>query len=489
MEYLMLCVILFPMLASLGIWFLGMRENLQKLHKYVLFCVVITSVVLWALVFGPQPEALPLLSLTEKLQFVLRLDGMSRVFILIISVLWPLTTLYAFDYMAHEGGEPRFFTFFLLSYGVSAGIALAGNMVTLYLFFEMLTLATLPLVMHKMDDKARYAGKRYLIYSMVGAAMGFISLVFLQTYGDSNAFVLGGILPANLSPAVITNLRVAFVLAFFGFGVKAALFPMSFWLPAASVAPTPVTALLHAAAVVKAGAFACIRLTYYGFGTELLRGTFAQYIPMAFAIFTIAYGSLMALRSNHLKRRLAWSTVSNLSYILFAALIMTNAGLLGASMHMLAHALIKSTLFFGVGCLLVSAEKEYLDEIGGLAGRMPFTFGCFTVASIALMGVPPMPGFFSKWAIGAAAASDGHWLELVGIGALMLSAFLTAIYLMTIVSKAFFPADRKLQTGPSLDMPRMKWVMVSLCVIILLMGLFNRPIQACLTGWLFEGGL
>ncbi len=484
MQYLMIFTILFPMLAAGCVFTKNIKKSLPALHKFVFAATVINSIALLVLVFGPQVEMLRLFQFSESLQAVLAVDGLSRVFILIISILWPITTLYAFDYMEHEGEEVRFFCFFLLSYGVSAGIALAGNLVTLYMFFELLTMATLPLVMHKMDDKARFAGKRYLIYSMVGASLGFIAIVFIQVYGNGGNFTLGGVLPAGLSAEVVQMLRVAFTLAFFGFGVKAALFPMSLWLPSASVAPTPVTALLHAAAVVKAGAFACIRVTYYSFGTEILRGSFAQYIPMVAAIITIAGGSLLALRSNHLKRRLAWSTVSNLSYILFAALLMTDLGLKAACMHMLAHAFIKITLFFGVGSVLVSAGKEYLDEIGGLAYRMPVTFACFVIASTALMGVPPMPGFFSKWAIGSAAAGGGA-LEIIGIGALMVSAFLTAIYLMSIVSAAYFPADGKKQVGPSLEKPRMAFTQVTLCVLIVAMGVFNQVIQSGLDHWLF----
>ena len=485
MKFLMLAAILFPALAAIGTRLKWTNASLRRLHRYVFFSVLLNSILLWVLTFGPQAQALPLIQFTDSLRLVLNIDGMSRVFILIISVLWPLTTLYAFDYMAHEGAESRFYFFFLVSYGVSSGIALSGNMLTLYLFFELLTLATLPLVMHKMDDKARYAGKRYLIYSMVGASLGFISIIFLQAYGQTSYFRLGGVLPAELTEDVAIMLRTAFILSFFGFGVKAALFPMSFWLPTASVAPTPVTALLHAAAVVKAGAFACIRLTYYSFGTDLLAGTLAQWIPMGAAAFTIAFGSVLALRSRHLKRRLAWSTVSNLSYILFAILLMTDLGLKGACLHMLAHAIIKSTLFFGVGCVLVNAGKEYLDEIEGLAGAMPVTFTCFLFASAALMGVPPLPGFFSKWAIGTAAAQVGGWMAIVGIGALMLSAFLTALYLMTIVCRGFFPAKGRLDRSVSLEKPFMKLTQIVLCGLILIMGLMNPVLQNLLDSWLF----
>ena len=387
--------------------------------------------------------------------------------------------------MAHEGGEPRFFAFFLLSYGVSAGIALSGNLVTLYFFFELLTLATLPLVMHKMDDRARYAGKRYLLYSMTGAAFGFIAIVFSATYGSGGPFALGGILESGLSESALFHLRVCFTLAFFGFGVKAALLPMSFWLPAASVAPTPVTALLHAAAVVKAGAFACIRLTFYTFDRALLTGTFAQYIPMIFAIATIVFGSFMALRSSHLKRRLAWSTVSNLSYILFSVLLMTEAGLLGGCMHMLAHALIKITLFFCVGSILVSTGKEYIDEIRGYYGIMPLTFVAFAMGSLALMGVPPTPGFNSKWQIGTAAMAAGGVLPTIGVAALMISTLLTAIYLMTILAHACFPADGVIHRGERVEKRRMVIAQLILCVLMVIMGFGNNALQTALTGWLF----
>lgn len=476
--------ILFPALAALGICHKHIRRSLNTLHHYVMCATLLTSVSLLFLVFGPQIEPLPLFSFTEKLQVMLAVDGMSRVFILIISVLWPITVYYAFDYMAHEGGENKFFAFFLLSYGVSAGIALSGNLVTLYMFFEMLTLATLPLVMHKMDDRARYAGKRYLLYSMTGAALGFIAIVFTQFFGDGGAFTLGGVLHEELSDAAIRQLRIAFTLAFFGFGVKAALLPMSFWLPAASVAPTPVTALLHAAAVVKAGAFACIRLTFYTFDRGILVGSFAQQLPMVFAIATIVFGSFMALRSSHLKRRLAWSTVSNLSYILFSVLLMTEAGLLGGCLHMLAHALIKITLFFCIGSVLVSTGKEYIDEINGLYGTMPLTFVAFAVGSLALMGVPPTPGFCSKWLIGTAAMDVGGLLPTIGVAALMISTVLTAIYLMTILSHACFPADGVIQRGAKVEKRRMVIAQLVLCVLIVSMGLLNNTLQTCLTQWL-----
>ena len=234
--------------------------------------------------------------------------------------------VYAWDYMKHEGHKPMFWAFFTASFGVTLGIAFAANMMTMYLFYELLTLATIPLVMHAMTKQAIHAGVKYAAYSIAGAALAFIGMVFLIV-NDAQEFVPGGHL-AGYSGSMELLLSV-FVLAFVGCGVKAAIWPMHSWLISAAVAPTPVTALLHAVAVVKAGAFACIRLTYFTFGTDMLYGTWGQYTVMALAMITLVFGSAMALKQRHFKRRLAYSTVSNLSYILFAAAVMTAGGRAG----------------------------------------------------------------------------------------------------------------------------------------------------------------
>ncbi len=483
--YFLLVPVLLPILGALALTakcFQG--ERLRR--ALVLSVCVATSALLLACVVRPPEGSLTLLALTGSLSLTLAFDGLSRLFALILAVLWPLTAIYAFDYLRHDEKKSRFFAFFLLSYGAAAGITVSGNLTTLYLFFESLTLATLPLVMHKMDDEARYAGKRYLLYSMSGAALGFIAVVFAALYGTGAPFTLGG----TLSPALVTGketlLRAVFTVAFFGFAVKAALFPLCAWLPAASVAPTPVTALLHAVAVVKAGAFACIRLSYYCFGTELVAGGFSQYLPMGAAIVTIALGSLAALRSNHLKRRLAWSTVSNLSYILFGVTLFSGAGLLGAGLHMLYHAFIKITLFFAVGQVMERAGKSYLDEIEGLGRAMPVTFACFAAASLALMGVPPFCGFFSKWQLLTAATAQGSFAAFAGIGALILSALLTALYQCGTLTHAFFPLGGSVRTkGPArLETAGMTSVIAATTLAVATLSVLSPRVSALLAAWL-----
>jgi multicomponent Na+:H+ antiporter subunit D len=254
-------------------------------------------------------------------------------------------------------------------------------------------------------------------------------------------FVPGGVLVSAGAVGRERILRAVYVLAVLGFGVKAAIFPFHGWLPSASIAPTPVTALLHAVAVVKAGAFAIIRITYYSFGTDFLKGTPAQYIVMGFAVTTILYGSVRAVKEPHFKRRLAYSTVSNLSYIVFGASLMTPLGLTAALSHMIYHAVIKIALFFCAGAVLCKTHREYVRELDGLGRKMPVTFATFTLGSLALIGIPPLPGFISKWNLCTAAVAEGSRMGYIGMCALLISALLTAVYMLTIVIKAYFPVD------------------------------------------------
>ena len=397
----------------------------------------LTAVCALAAVFTLRgEEPLVLLSMGEKLTIAFQVDGLSCIFAALVSVLWPLASLYAVEYMSREGSENRFFVFYLISFGVTLGIAFSANVLTMYLFYELLTLATLPLVMHHMDGKARYAGRVYLTYSMCGAALGFIAMVLMIEHG-AWFFQFGGSVTVTADKE--STLRLAYILGFFGFGVKAAVFPGHKWLLRASVAPTPVTALLHAVAVVKAGAFACIRLIYYSFGPDILSGTWAQQLALLLPIITIVYGSCMSLKQRHFKLRLAYSTVSNLSYILFAAALMTTQALAASFLHLIVHSVVKIMAFFTAGAVLHYAHREYVPQLEGLARYMPVTFACFTAAACALTGIPPFNGFVSKWYIARAAVDIGGWLPLVGFAALLISALLTAVYMFQVVLKAWFP--------------------------------------------------
>ncbi len=441
-------ILTFPILVPivLGVILLTWQPKRRAVRSaYILSAVGITSALSFACIFltyslGSDALACVMVRFNEAFSISLRIDGASMVYGAIVSFLWPLVTVYALEYMSHEGHEERFFAFWLMAYGIVMGIAYAEDFLSLYLFYELLTLSTLPLVMHAMDEKARYAGRKYLIYSLSGAAFAFIGLVFLLNYGVGHLnFTYGGVLDMSRVAGHEQTLLLVFVAAFFGFGVKAAIFPFYSWLPDASVAPTPVSALLHAVAVVKAGAFAVLRLIYFGFGTDLLRGTWAQDVVMAATIITIVYGSARALRTPHLKRRLAFSTVSNLSYILFAFTLMSPAGLTGGMTHMVYHAFIKITMFCCAGAIIHKSGREYVYELEALGYRMPVVFATFTISSFALIGLPPLGGFAGKWMIAEGAVASGSPLAYVGIGALILSTLLTTLYLITIVARAYFP--------------------------------------------------
>lgn len=438
---MMLIDVLLPIV--LGAILLAKPQHDRKRREiYVMAASILTSLLTAALILNAPGGTLELFSIHPELTLALRVDELSGRFLTILAVLWPIAILYSFEYMSHEHNESRFFAFFTMTYGVVLGIAMAANTFTLYFFYELLTLCTLPLVMHEMDGKARFAGRRYILFSMTGAALAFAAMVFLSHFGSLD-FVLGG----SLDMAAVTGeenlLRIAFLLAFFGFGVKAAVWPGHAWLPAASVAPTPVSALLHAVAVVNSGVFAILRVTYYNFGPELLQGSFAQWVMMAFCAFTIVFGSAMSWRMDHLKRRLAYSTVSNLSYILLGASAMSMTGLDAALQHMTAHSVFKIILFFCAGAILCQTKREYVSQIAGLGKKMPVTFTAFIIASLGLIGIPPFAGFFSKWSIAEALVEAAHPLAYVGMFALILSAFLTGLYQVMVIVPAFFPTKEQ----------------------------------------------
>ena len=435
---IMVIVVLLPIFAGVLIPLIPYKNRKQMIF-YIEGMVLLTSVLVLFMLFHRPEGTFILFKFTGNLSVSFRLDGLGCVFSGILSLLWPLATLYSFEYMKHEGHEKYFFMFYVIAYGVTLGIALAEDILTMYFFYEMLTLVTLPLILHTLTREAVLASRTYLYYSLGGAAFAFIGMVFILSYGTTSVFVPGGVLDVAKLGDKRNVLPLIFVLCFCGFSVKSALWPFSSWLPKAGVAPTPVTALLHAVAVVKAGAFAVMRVTYYSFGTELLRGTWAQYVLMALVIFTIVYGCSRALKETHLKRRLAWSTVSNLSYILFGVVLMTPLGLVGALCHMVFHAVMKICSFFCAGAVIYKTGKNYVYELDGLGRKMPKVFASFTVSALALMGVPGLCGFVSKWNLAKAAVESRNPLAYVGVAALLVSALLTAVYMLTIVVRAYFP--------------------------------------------------
>ena len=362
------------------------------------------------------------------------------VFAMVASGLWIVTTFYAIGYMRghHEENQTRFYICFAIAISGAIGVAFAANVFTLFVFYEAITLSTFPLVTHAGTEKARNAGRMYLGILM-GTSIAFLLLAMVWTWlaAGTTDFRPGGILAGAVGGGQLIAL-----LALYAFGTgKAALMPFHRWLPAAMVAPTPVSALLHAVAVVKAGVFTVLKVVVYIFGIDLLADTGAGQWLTWVAAFTIIAASCVALTKDNLKARLAYSTISQLSYIVLGAALATTAGAIGGGMHIVMHAFGKITLFFCAGAIMVGAHKKEISEMDGLGRRMPFTYLAFFLGAMSVIGLPPMGGSWSKWFLLLGTAEGGQWVMMV---VLMASSLLSIGYLMPVVVRGFFrpaPAD------------------------------------------------
>ncbi len=454
-EYFLILPILIPLLGAVILWF--MRNVGDKVRNVTVETVMIlNAAATWALVLQRPDGELLLFVFTDKLPIVLRLDGLGCFFAAMTSTLAALVTLYAFAYMKHENHKHMFYTFFVLTFAATGGVSLAGNLITLYFFYEMLTMATIPLVMHGCERRDVRAGYIYAAYQLGGAAFAFVGIVVLSSYVGQLDFTLGGLL--DLASAGDPVINVIFLFVLLGFGVKSCIFPFYHWLPIASVAPTPVTALLHSVAVVKAGIFAVMRTVYYVFGAGLVSELWSGDIGLALAIFTAVLAAVLAVKERHFKRRLAYSTVSNLSYILIGVLLYTEAGFAAALCHMLFHALIKMNAFLAAGAFMHGTGKAYVYELDGIGYKMPVTFVCYAVSALALTGIPLTSGFVSKWQLISAAVDLGNGWGVAAVAALLISAFLCAVYAITPAVRAFLPvkgetrADGKDSVGMCIPM-------------------------------------
>ena len=477
-QYWILAAILLPVIGGVLIPLLPFKSRKMRCI-YTEAVVIITSVIVGALVCNGTTVVFHVVRFVNNLTISFKIDGLTMVFAGLVAVLWPLATLYAFEYMEHDKNDKVFFMFFTMTFGVTLGIAFASDILTMYVFYELLTLVTVPLVMHTLTREAIHAVRKYLYFSIGGAAFAIMGMIFIIIYGDTCEFVLGGILNAAAMAEHPTMLLWVFLFTFMGFGVKAAIWPLSSWLPQAGVAPTPVTALLHAVAVVNAGAFAIMRITYYSFGIEFLSGTWVQTVCMIIAMFTIVYGCSRAVKESHIKRRLAWSTVSNLSYIIFGAVIMTPLGLVGALAHFVFHGFIKMCSFLCAGSFMHVTGKKRVYEMDGMGRRMKCVFACFTVSALGLMGVPGFAGFISKWNLTLAAVDSQNPVAYAGIICLMVSAILTALYMLGVVSRAYFPRKEfSYETIADVKDPtwRMCVPLVICAVCVILMGLCSQPL-------------
>ena len=455
------------------------RENYLQRRYYVATAVLLNAAFVFC-VISLGHLSLRVFEITPVISLYFHTDNLALFFIAFASLLWIPITCFAFGYIRHEDGKDiRYFAFFLMTYGVIIGASLAGNFFTLYLFYELATLLTYPLVVHAGTPAAFRAGAKYLIYSFSGAGLVFLCFVVIAYYGLTTDFMPGGIFTPEILAANEGLLLTMFFLAFLGFGTKAYIFPLFDWVPTAyPTAPAPSAALLSGI-VSKVAVIAVMRVTFYTFGSDFLQGSWVQLTLIIITLFTIFAGSMLAYKEKLLKRRLAYSSVGQLSYILFGIILFNPIAFLGAMLHVVFHGIIKVALFLSAGAIEHKTQLTYVNQLRGVGKVMPITMWCFAIAALSLVGAPPTGGFLSKWNLALGSISSSYpSLGIVGAGVLILSALLTAGYLIPIFSTAFFPGPdfnyeklTKAEPGKLMTIP-----LIVLSALCLLLGMFPGAI-------------
>ena len=432
--------LLLPVIGAVLVLLLRSRPNAREAATLIVGAFTFWHVLaLLHMVLAGERPGLDIIEVLPGVRLAFEVEPLGMVFALVASFLWPVTSLYAIGYMRghHEENQTRFYFFFAIAIAGALGVAFSANLFTLFLFYEFLTLCTFPLVTHHQTEEAKQAGRIYLGI-LLTTSVGFQLLAIIWTWQLAGTvdFRVGGILAGTASTAVLGAILVLYV---YGVG-KAAVMPFHRWLPAAMVAPTPVSALLHAVAVVKAGVFTVLKIAVYVFGLDLM-GQLATTPWLAWAAAaTIILGSLVAFTKDNLKARLAYSTISQLSYIVLGAMLANDMGIIGGGMHIAMHAFGKITLFFAAGAIMVAAHEKDISRMHGLGRTMPVTFGAFFVGSLSIIGLPPAGGSWSKWFLGLGTLEAGQ-IGLLAV--LMVSSLLGLYYLLEVPVKAFFfkPAE------------------------------------------------
>lgn len=463
-----LLAVLVSLVAVVFIIIFSNRPNIREFWSILaafLKCGIVFS-MLPAVLTGSYPEIV-LFEVSPAISLALKVDMAGIIFAMSASLLWIVTTFYSMGYMRglDEKKQTRYFASFCICLSATMGIAFSANLLTLVIFYEILTLATYPLVIHKETPVAMSAGRKYLLYLLTGGLSLIVAVALTYHYTGTLDFRAGGFLTAALGNPKLLGV---FVLYLVGFGMKAAVMPLHSWLPTAMAAPTPVSALLHAVAVVKAGVFGFVRVIGFVFGPALFFDIGASNILAIMAGITIILSSLLAFKQDNLKRRLAYSTVGHLSYIVLGLSLFAPSAWIGGLLHMVNHATMKITLFFCAGAIHVKTHKDNISELNGIGKQMPVTLGAFTLASIGLMGVPPVNGFISKWFLGQGALQADQGIFL---GLLLLSGLLNAGYFFPIIRRAFFTSSeeskKRSEASPFMVVP-----LVITAVLSLVLGIW-----------------
>ncbi len=506
--YLILLSIFVPMAAGLCLLILPEKNIVRaRLLSAVSMAYLLTAVLVTAALTRCYDVSYTLFHLTASLPVCFHIDETGVLFAALTLIVLLCAGFFSFAYMKHEQKEKRYYGFYLIVFGVLNALCFAGNLITFYLFFEMLTLTSMPLVLHNGSREAIMAGLKYLFYSLCGAYMALFGIYFIWKNSITLAFTAGGVLhmttggnisgpdslPGTAAGGNTAILLIAACVCLLGFGVKAGMFPMHAWLPAAHpAAPAPASAALSAV-IVKAGVLAVVRVVYYIFGPDFLRGSWVQTAWMTLTLLTVFMGSMLAYREPVLKKRLAYSTVSQLSYILFGLAVMNVTAVTGGLLHVLAHGFIKAVLFLVAGAIICTTGRTRVEELRGIGKEMPLTMWCYTIASLGLIGIPPTGGFISKWYLATgslqsntpAFAGIGPVFRWLGPVVLLVSALLTAGYLLPLTIHGFLPgADydyahmQKREPSPWMTVP-----IVILTALSVLLGLFPNLLTDRIMGF------
>ena len=470
--------IFFPVLAGLAMLDLKI-ESRKARERYVLTVLAIALALTLVVNFCFGGSRLTLCTFAGGLKIAFDTDKTAVFFTTVFSTVWLLVGVYSFEYLEHDREQNRFFAYYIASLGALLGVAYADNLVTLYSMFEAMSLLSYVLVIHERKPLSFTAGRKYIYYSLAGASLGLIAIFYFYRTGWDMSFVPGGTAPTGAQAT--PTLLIMVILSVVGFGCKAGMFPLHAWLPTAHPqAPAPASSVLSGL-ITKAGIIAIIRIVYFTVGADLLRGTFAQYVLLILSLLTIFMGSMLAYKEKIIKKRLAYSTVSNVSYVIFGLMLLNRRGIVGALLQVVFHALAKNVLFLCAGSFIHRTGKTNVADMTGMGYAMPKTMTCFSIAGLSLVGVPMTEGFVAKWYLAQGALTKGSFdtanmLGFVGICVIMVSALLTAGYLVSVTAKAFFAnrsetSAERCESGNKMIIP-----IAVLTAAVLIFGIYPAPV-------------
>ena len=465
------------LVSSIGALFIigtGKKPNLRESWSIIAGVLKLTIILsmIPAVVYDKKIISYSLFNILPGIEIGFRVDAFGLLFAMGASILWIATSFYSIGYMrsTNEHSQTRYFTCFAVALSATIGVAFSANLFTMFLFYEVLTIITYPLVAHKGTPEAKAGGRKYAIY-LLGAAKAFLVAAIILTYNLTGTleFSKDGIFPAIMQLENPELLYIIFILFLFGFA-KSAVMPLHSWLPAAMVAPTPVSALLHAVAVVKTGVFTVLRVIFFVFGADLMLDIGVDVFIITFASVTIIAASIIALSMDNLKARLAFSTISQLSYIILGAALLTPSAMVGGIIHITNHAFSKITLFFCAGSIYVSSHKTEVSQLNGIGKKMPWTMAAFALATLSMIGIPPASGFITKWYLVIGSLERN---SLVVLTVLLVSSFLNAAYFVPILYKAFFKKENSNSENKNLKENPFLVIPLSLTAIVsVLLGLY-----------------